>query len=257
MSTYSISVTVDVSNMEERQRVNIEAMPLNSFMEVHEFDQMSTPMAGNVTYFHLDEEIRHMAQILYTFKDSFLFQVCWENQAKTLASDEREDDEQDESEVVDIQATPQIIHNDIFVPCFDDYKDIYACLKNGSMLLENVNQLFRAFQGKYEELAQDLDIMCRVDKSPDKQWIHTRVQQIEQYHELHLAVASAQIIMKVKETLCLQGDFRVLETLTEVVSSECFDFNISMFFLHYFQCISPFLSEPRRLSEGAVKSYRR
>ncbi|XP_029014016.1 E3 ubiquitin-protein ligase rnf213-alpha isoform X2 [Betta splendens] len=209
-------MTVDVSDMERRQRVHLEAMPLNEFMEVHEFDQMSTPMAGNVTYFQLDEEIRDMAEVLYTFKDSYLFKLCWENQATILASEEKEDEEQNENEVVDIQATPQIIHDKIFVPCFDEYKNIYTKLKNGSILLEDVNELFKAFKGKYEELAQDLDIMCRVDKSVDKQWIHTRVQQIEQYHELHLAVVSAQIIMKVKETLCLQGDFRVLETLTEV-----------------------------------------
>lgn len=219
-SHYSISMIVNVADMEERQQVHIEVMPLHDFMEVHEFDQVPSSMAGTVTYFDLDETIRNMAEVLFTFRDSYLFQVCWEKQAKILATEEMEDDEHDEHKVVDIQATPEMIHDDIFVPCFDDYKDIYTCLKNGSILLENVNQLFRAYKGKYEELAQDLDIMCRVDKSTDKQWIHTRVQQIEQYHELHLAVASAQIIMKVKEALCLQGDFRVLETLTEVVSRD-------------------------------------
>lgn len=215
---YLISVIVDVADMEERQQVNIEVMPLDHFMEVHQFDQMPSPMAGVVTYFNLDEEIRNMAEDLYTFRDSYIFKVCWENQAKLLAAAEMEEDSPDECEVADIMATPEMIHDDIFKPCFANYKDIYTCLKNGSISLEEVNHLFHAYKGKYDELAKDLDIMCRVDKSTDKQWIHSRVQQIEQYHELHLAVASAEIIMKVKETLCLQGDFRVLETLTEVVS---------------------------------------
>ncbi|XP_038557039.1 E3 ubiquitin-protein ligase rnf213-alpha [Micropterus salmoides] len=209
-------ITVDVADMEERQQVNIEVMPLDHFMEVHQFDQMPSPMAGVVTYFNLDEEIRNMAEDLYTFRDSYIFKVCWENQAKLLAAAEMEEDSPDECEVADIMATPEMIHDDIFKPCFANYKDIYTCLKNGSISLEEVNHLFHAYKGKYDELAKDLDIMCRVDKSTDKQWIHSRVQQIEQYHELHLAVASAEIIMKVKETLCLQGDFRVLETLTEV-----------------------------------------
>ncbi|XP_044037270.1 E3 ubiquitin-protein ligase rnf213-alpha [Siniperca chuatsi] len=207
-------ITVDVSDMEERQRVNIEIMSLNSFMEVHQFEQLPSPMAGVVTYFNLDEEIRNMAEVLYTFRESYTFKVCWEKQAKLLATEE--DDNPDEHEVADIMATPEMIHDDIFKPCFANYTDIYTCLKNGSIRLEEVQQLFRAYKGKYEELAKDLDIMCRVDKSTDKQWIHSRVQQIEQYHELHLAVASAEIIMMVKETLHLQGDFRVLETLTEV-----------------------------------------
>ncbi|XP_051243364.1 LOW QUALITY PROTEIN: E3 ubiquitin-protein ligase rnf213-alpha-like [Dicentrarchus labrax] len=213
-------MTVDVADMEERQQVNIEVCPLNHFMEVHQFDQMSSPMAGVVTYFNLDEEIRNMAEVLYTFRESYIFKVCWEKQAKRLATEEMEDDDPDQHEVVDIMATPEMIHDNIFRPCFADYQDIYTCLKNGSIMLEEVNQLFSAYKGKYEELAQDLDIMCRVDKSTDKQWIHTRVHQIEQYHELHLAVVSAQIIMKVKETLRLQGDFRVLETLTTVTNAD-------------------------------------
>ena len=211
-------MTVDVADMEERQQINIEIMPLNHFMEVHPFDQAPSPMAGVPTYFNLDEEIRNMAEVLFTFRDSYIFKVCWEKQAKRIVTEEMEDDNPDEHEVADIMATPQMIHDDIFDPCFADYKDIYASLKNGSITIEKVNQLFRDYKSKYEELAEDLDIMCRVDKSSDKQWIHSRVQQIEQYHELHLAVASAQIIMMVKEALHLQGDFRVLETLTEVVS---------------------------------------
>ncbi|XP_078124896.1 E3 ubiquitin-protein ligase rnf213-alpha-like isoform X2 [Sander vitreus] len=209
-------MTVDVADMEERQQVNIEIMPLNHFMEVHPFDQLPSAMAGVVTYFDLGEEIRNMAEVLFTFRESHIFKVCWEKHAKLLATEEMEDDNPGEHEVADIMATPEMIHGDIFEPCFADYKDIYTCLKNGSIRLEEVNQLFRDYKGKYEELALDLDIMCKIDKSTDKQWIHSRVQQIEQYHDLHLAVASAQIIMMVKETLHLQGDFRVLETLTEV-----------------------------------------
>ncbi|XP_042360235.1 E3 ubiquitin-protein ligase rnf213-alpha [Plectropomus leopardus] len=209
-------MTVDVADMEASQQVDIEIKTLNHFMEVHPFDQMPSPVAGIVTYFSLSEETRTMAEVLFTFRDSHIFKVCWEKQAKLVAAEEMLEDNPDQHEVVDIMATPEMIHDEIFEPCFADYKDIYTRLKNGSIRLEEVNELFRDYKGKYEKLIQDLDIMCRVDKSTDTQWIHSRVQQIEQYHELHLAVNSAQIIMMVKETLHLQGDFRVLETLTEV-----------------------------------------
>uniref|UniRef100_A0A8C2ZVG6 RING-type E3 ubiquitin transferase n=1 Tax=Cyclopterus lumpus TaxID=8103 RepID=A0A8C2ZVG6_CYCLU len=207
-----VDVLLTMSNI--LGQVNIEVMPLNHFMEVHPFEQLPSPLAGVVTYFDLDEEVRNMADVLSTFKDSHIFNVCWENKAKLMVAAAMEED-YNPDEVANISATPEMIHDDIFEPCFADYKDLYTRLKNCSIRLEEVNQLFRDYKGKYEELAQDLDVMCRVDKSTDKQWIHSRVQQIEQYHELHLAVASAQIIMKVKDTLHLQGDFRVLETLTE------------------------------------------
>lgn len=187
-------------------------------MEVHQFDQIPSAITGIVTFFNLDEEIRNMAEDLYTFSDSIVFKMCWDKQAKFRANEEMEDNP-DEHQVADIRATLQMIHDYIYIDCYNHYKDVYTRLKDGTIKLEEVNQFFKAFKGKYEDLAKDLDIMCRMNKSRDKQWINSRVQQIEQYHELHLAVTSAQVIMKVKETLGLQGDFRVLETLTEVVSS--------------------------------------
>lgn len=218
MFTYFFSTIVDVSVIEANQQNDIESMHLSSFMVVHAFDQLSSNMAGVVTIFCLDENIRNMAEVLYTFRDCYIFSLCWEKQANIIAAEEREIEGDDEPDAVDILATPDFIHDDIFEPCFDDYKAIYSSLKYGTMRLERVNQLFRAYKGKYGDLARDLDIMCRIDKSTDKKWIHRTVQQIEQYHNLHLAVASAEIIMVVKDTLCLQGDFGVLQTLTEVVS---------------------------------------
>ncbi|XP_029944705.1 E3 ubiquitin-protein ligase rnf213-alpha-like isoform X2 [Salarias fasciatus] len=208
-------MTVDVADIKLKQQVNIECASLNDFMEVHRYDQRQPEMAGVVTYFSLDEEIREMAEVLHKFRDSYVFKKCWDQQAKLLAEDKVEDDP-DEPQVADIMATLETIHEEIFTSCFDHFKDIYARLRDGTIRLEEVNQLFRDFKGKYKKLAQDLDIMCKVDNSNDKRWILSRMQQIEQYHELQLAVDSAEIIMMVKDTLCLQGDFRVLETLTEV-----------------------------------------
>lgn len=204
------SPVVDIDDMEERQQIDIEVNPLNVFMEVHPFDLMASDMAGIVTYFELDEDIREMAEVLHTFQDSRLFKACWEKAAKLLV-----DEEMDEPDII---ATPEMIHDDIFTPSYEEYKKIYTCLKDGHITLAQVNELFADYKGKYEELAQQLDLMCRIEKGSNTDWILRRVQQIEQYHELHLAVASATIIMTVKETLGLQGDFRALETLMEAVS---------------------------------------
>lgn len=219
---------VDVEEMEELQEVDIEAQRLKDFMEVHQVDVLPTDQTGVVTFFHLDEDIRAMAEDLYTFQDSHLFKMCWEKKAK-LVAEEMEDDNPESQDVADIMATPEMIEDEIFQPAFSDYKNIYTLLKNGQITLKDVNQLFDAFKGKYEGLAQELNIMSRVENATDKQWIHSRVQQIEQYHELHLAVASAEIITMVKETLGLQGDFSILETLTEAVRN----FRLSDIFFLY------------------------
>ncbi|XP_029944702.1 E3 ubiquitin-protein ligase rnf213-alpha-like [Salarias fasciatus] len=207
-------ITVDVADIMLKRQVNIECASLNEFMEVHRYDQRQPEMAGVVTYFSLDEEIREMAEVLHKFRDSYVFKKCWDQQAKLLPEDKVKDDP-DESQVADM-VTLKTIHEKIFMSCFDHFKDIYVRLRDGTIRLEEVNQLFKDVNDNYEKLQQEIDIMCKVDNSQDKLWINSRMQQIKQYHELHLAVASAQIIMKVKDTLCLQGDFSVLETLTKV-----------------------------------------
>ena len=185
-------------------------------MEVHTFDDQQSPIrAGVVTYFDLGDEIREMAEVLNTYKDSYLFQACWNKHADREA---REYVDPEETGVADMIATPTMIHDDLFQPCYEEYQDMYCCLMDGSITLGEVDTLFKYYTEKYEDLEKDFDIMCKVDPSNDKRWIKQRALQIQQYHELHLAVESAQAIMLVKETLCLQGDFSILHTLLEVVS---------------------------------------
>uniref|UniRef100_A0A3Q2E155 RING-type E3 ubiquitin transferase n=1 Tax=Cyprinodon variegatus TaxID=28743 RepID=A0A3Q2E155_CYPVA len=210
----------EISDLEEKSQVNIEMMPLNHFMEVHHFDQLADIMSGIVTFFSLEEEIRQMAEVLCTFNDSFVFRGCWERFAIEMANEEMEEDRPVEGQIVDIRATLEMIYEDIYMPCIDEYKDIYSRLKNGSIRLEEVNQIFKAYKDKYDDLTQELNTMCELDKPANRQWIHNRVEQVQQYHELHLAVASAQVIMSVKDTLGLHGDFRVLETLTNIIQAD-------------------------------------
>ncbi|XP_061741549.1 E3 ubiquitin-protein ligase rnf213-alpha-like isoform X1 [Nerophis ophidion] len=209
-------VIVDVKDMDDRRRVDIDAMPLDHFMQVHKFDQLSSTVAGVVTYFKEDQDTRDMPDVLFKFKDSYIFNICWREQAKLLSNKEMEHNSCVEDAVARKKLTLDVLHADIFEPCFANYKDIYTRLKNGSIKIKEVNHLFSNYKGKYDDLRRDLDIMCKVDMSSEKQWIHSRLQQIEQYHELHRAVASAEVIMEVKDALGLQGDFRLLETLVNV-----------------------------------------
>lgn len=221
---------VVVDEMVERQQVVIESEHLRDFMEVHLVDILPTDNTGVVTYFQLDGKIREMAKVLHTFQGSRLFKVCWEKVAKEVAAEEMIANNSEDEEVAKMKATSEKIHERIFQPAYSNYQSIYELLKGGQIKLKDINQLFGTFKGNYEGLTRELLIMNKIEERSDEQWIHSRVQQIEQYHELHLAVASAEMIMMVKETLCLQGDFGVLETLREVVRIYASE-NITLFSL--------------------------
>lgn len=215
--TYSL-ISVDFECLEAKHLVDIDEMELNKFMEVHTFDQIPSTAAGVVTYFDLDADVRDMAETLHTFKESYIFKICWENQAKDYARRASSDCESDDEE--ELWATIDLVYEDIFQPCYSKYQEMYKSLKDGSMIFEKVDLIFKAYIGRYEELAEDTTIMSKLDPADDKRWIQRRIQQIEQYHELHLAVESAQVVMMVKQTLGLQGNFQVLEKLLIVVSQE-------------------------------------
>ncbi|XP_028841461.1 LOW QUALITY PROTEIN: E3 ubiquitin-protein ligase rnf213-alpha-like [Denticeps clupeoides] len=211
-------LTVNIDQLEQRNQIVLETMPLDAFMEVHQLDEISQN-AGIVTYFDLNEDVRTMAEVLYKFKDSYVFTLCWDKQAQVFSAQGDSEDESDQDTEFEV-GTLSLIHEEIFQPCYSRYQQTYAQLKNGTLQMGQVDVLFKAYKGKYEELADDLAIMCQIDPVDDKRWIQTRVQQIEQYHELHLAVESAQVVMMVKETLCLQGDFNVLDLLLEITQED-------------------------------------
>ncbi|XP_064171480.1 E3 ubiquitin-protein ligase rnf213-alpha-like isoform X4 [Anguilla rostrata] len=223
-------IAVSMGNLEEKLKINIEVMTLDQFMDVQKFDTLLSDMTSVVTFFNLDQNTEEMAKVLCVLKDSFIFCMCWENQAKELSrrnphNDGEDDDEDDynedfidaeEERELQLVATLPVIYSDIYQPSYHKYQKIYSDLKSGALKLGEVDVIFKAYKGKYEELRNELEIMCRTDRSEERNWIQRRVGQIEQYHEVHLAVESALVIKKVKDTLCLQGDFKVLDMLLEV-----------------------------------------
>ncbi|RXN03111.1 E3 ubiquitin-protein ligase RNF213-alpha-like protein [Labeo rohita] len=113
----------------------------------------------------------------------------------------------------DLVITLKELHSDIFTPCYNAYKNIYTTLKEGSIPFKTIDVKFRAYKGKIKELEAEFANLCQLDLNDDQRWVKTRVYQIEQYHELHLAVQSAEVVKMVKETLGLQGDFQILDKL--------------------------------------------
>ncbi|XP_059197009.1 E3 ubiquitin-protein ligase rnf213-alpha-like [Centropristis striata] len=203
-------VKADFKGLDEKLHNNIEMMNLNQFMKVHTLDGQTT---GQVTYFNLCDITREMASELYAIKDSTIFKTCWTNQVEELSRDQPDPDDADGNEEI---YTLQLVHSKIFQSCYNKYKEVYEGLKSGELLLEDIDNIFQDYKGHYKELKEDLDIMCRTNPSDDRKWIRRRIQQIQQYHDLHLAMESAKVIMDTRNTLCPEGDFKVLEKLLQM-----------------------------------------
>ncbi|KAK6320904.1 hypothetical protein J4Q44_G00078800 [Coregonus suidteri] len=211
---------VDVKELELKNQENIDQMTLDEFMEVHRLDGRTSDVTGVVTYFNFCNVTRQMAFELNAIRESFIFAMCLENQAKKLSHNHIDTDETEQPEREIEVYTLDVIHRKIFQGCYDNYQRIYESLKSGTLSLEEVDRIFEAYKDKYDEMKNDLEIMCRINLSDDRRWIRRRIEQIQQYHDLHLALDSAKVIMDVRETICPQGDFKVLQSLLDVSNAD-------------------------------------
>lgn len=170
----------------------------------------ASPDVKRTTHYSLSPQVQEMARKMDWLKDSHLFQVFWAEAARALS----EPGEELEGQILQ----PEEAYKYLYCPCFEKYQDLYEDLKSGEITFQEVNVVFNDFVNKYSNLTFELQLMCALDSSDQRDWIGDRVGQIREYHHLHQAVSSAKVILKVKDSLGLTGDFRVLHTLLNFVS---------------------------------------
>nr|XP_056704626.1 E3 ubiquitin-protein ligase RNF213 [Euleptes europaea] len=200
-------VKVDISEIEMKHSENLDSKALNDIVTVRHPGHHDD---GKIeTYYNLSPALGKTAKIVHDFKESHIFQHCWEWAAKNLLGNDEDVIEDQDFATLNFDD----VLEDIYEPCYSEFCRFYSSLKSGELTFAEVDILFRDFTNNYEELKKDLRIMCNQDPQDSGEWIDQRAQQIQQYHELHLAVDSAKVIDKVKEGLSLSGDFKVLRLL--------------------------------------------
>ncbi|KAG8507497.1 LOW QUALITY PROTEIN: E3 ubiquitin-protein ligase RNF213 [Galemys pyrenaicus] len=196
-------IEVDLGDVENRHLEDLSGQSLSAIMEV------GGPAAPSETqctrHYGLSPELRTMAGHLYGFRDSHVFQALWRNEAVDLGSLEDESSRP----VLSLEE----VFADLYSPCLRSFEDTYKALKSGEVTMKTVDDIFRDFVDKYDDLACELRLMCSLDPQDRGDWVSERVQQIRAYQHLHLAAHSAKVILKVRENLGLSGNFNVLQTL--------------------------------------------
>lgn len=192
-------------------------MNLNEFIEVCTLEKLSSNARRKVTYFNLSDTIYEMASELKLIKDSLIFKFCWTNQVRELSRENSDEDDIEHREEKEEIYTLDLVQSKIYQSCYNQYKNLYENIKSGDLLLEEADNIFEAYKGKYKDLYEDLDIMCRINEADDRKWIKKRITQISQYHDHHLLMDSTKIIMDIKNALCPEGDFGGLEKLLKMV----------------------------------------
>ncbi|XP_011226480.2 E3 ubiquitin-protein ligase RNF213 isoform X2 [Ailuropoda melanoleuca] len=196
-------VKVDLEEMTERHLEGLSSKRLSDAVTVRL--SPSSPDVKRTTHYNLSPQGQEIAEKVDQLKESHIFQVFWEGAAEVLSESEEELERQ--------ILQPEEVYKYLYLPCFEKFMKLYEDLRSGEITLQEVDTIFKDFENKYSILTFDLQLMCALDPSDQRDWIKDRVGQIREYHHLHQAVSSAKVILKVKENLGLVGDFSVLHTL--------------------------------------------
>ncbi|XP_055509816.1 E3 ubiquitin-protein ligase rnf213-alpha isoform X2 [Leucoraja erinacea] len=234
-------VKVAIDDLKNLFDHDVREMKLNEVVMIEQIGaQYIVPYIPMVSYFSLSEEIKQMASAIDRFKDSYILQMCWEKEAHHIYVS----NEQQNEPPLSLEEACTMIWN----PCFDQYKDIFVKVKEASLTFAEVDNIFKDYHDRYEELRSDFKIMCRIDGNTKDNWIEERIRQIKEYHQLHLAVESAQMIAKVQSVLNLTGNFTVLETLLNVTNESYRDKSLHYINEHLIQAKNHLveITKPRR-----------
>ncbi|XP_008588585.1 PREDICTED: E3 ubiquitin-protein ligase RNF213, partial [Galeopterus variegatus] len=194
-------IQVDFEEIGTRHQEDLSSKRLNEAMTV----SLPTSSASKWrTHYNLSPKVREMAGKVDLLKDSHIFQIFWKEALEVLS----EPEEEPERCILLEEA-----YDYVYSPCHQKFIELYQNLKSGDVTFAEVDVIFKDFVNKYSDLVQELQIMCSVNGHVQKDWIKERVRQIKEYHHLHQAVTSAKVILQVKESLGLTGDFSVLCTL--------------------------------------------
>lgn len=203
--------TVDVGEVEFQHSEDLRSKRLN---------QVVVGRRPLQAFYSLSPELKEFVHKMHFFKDSVIFQQFWEEAAQK-AGEEYESDYPEEEEDEE-EAVPELDLDDVLDsmirPCFDNYAMLYEDLRSGSLTLCAVDRIFHGFTNHPEDLRAELSTICGLQPAEGTGWVDQRVQQIQQYHEMHLTFDAAKIIAHVKESLGLSGDFSILENLLHIVS---------------------------------------
>ncbi|XP_029455051.1 E3 ubiquitin-protein ligase RNF213 isoform X2 [Rhinatrema bivittatum] len=198
---------VETDDLQEKQRVDLSVKPLDEVVNVMHLDSFLHEHP-TVIHFDLSQKVKDMAKQIHTFRQSHIFQLCWEREARSKLEEIEDIYEGIQKKELNLEELEQ----ELFCTCVRKYEALYEDLKSGRLTFAVVDDIFRDYKDRYEELRKDFQIMSQLQAGNQREWIDSRLLQIQQYHQLHLAIDSAKVIAQVRDDFRLSGNFNILQT---------------------------------------------
>ena len=176
------------------------------------FVESSPKQQLECVYFSVKDIPHNLLNHVYIMGNKYrndLFDICWKKQCNLYTNLAFEE-----------------IYAIVFKPVLDECKEILFGLQQRTMTLENVDKYFQNFDSD-TDMEDNLKKLCQGYRecfpntyiSDAKQWVHGVVKQIKECQRIYVYTNVAMILLDLKESLKLRGDFTVIEKFAEQVTS--------------------------------------
>ncbi|XP_031417458.1 E3 ubiquitin-protein ligase rnf213-beta isoform X2 [Clupea harengus] len=206
----------EMSILEHHHRADLDSIGLNKLVSLQPFDsdeQRDQVPSRLILWYRTEPEVLQMAREMFEVQDSSLILSYWEDEATSVASwvlSERP-----------VAVTLSHVCSEVWDPCLQSFHQLGRRIANSSVTFEELDRTLKRAgdEGSGDQIQKELVLLERIlvdHKDLTAGWADQRLQQIQQYRQLHDASESANVILKMRERLRLAGDFQKIHCLTQL-----------------------------------------
>ncbi len=199
-------------------KTNLQMVTLDKLVEVQTYfskEDLGKSNTRRMLFYSVDPQVLDMAREMHEVKTSDLLLSLWREKAIEYFMPG--------PYLLSLGLTD--IHDRIWKPCLTDFLSLGLRIAVGATSFKEVDQALKwcGDRGEGDRLKKELTLMATLLKSHqflNVNWPEDRLNQIQEYRRLYHASESAEVILKIKDKLELQGDFSHIHSLIQVVMNQ-------------------------------------
>ncbi|XP_043109399.1 E3 ubiquitin-protein ligase rnf213-beta isoform X2 [Puntigrus tetrazona] len=204
----------EVSSLENMIKTNLQMVTLDKLVEVQTYfskEDLEKKATRRVLFYSVDPQVLEMAQEMHEVKTSDLLLSIWLEKATEYFMPG--------PQLLSLDLTD--VHDRIWKPCLTNFLNLGLRIAVGATSFKEIDQALKwcGDRGEGDRLRKELTLMATMLKTRqflNVNWPEDRLNQIQEYRRLYHAAESAEVILKIKDKLELQGDFSHIHCLIQV-----------------------------------------
>ncbi|XP_043958780.1 E3 ubiquitin-protein ligase rnf213-beta isoform X1 [Gambusia affinis] len=217
-ATESITVP-EVSTLEAQHSADLHAVSLNKLVLVQVVDaerKLQKTGPPPVLWYKISMNVLKMSSEMHKLHHSNLILSSWVKRAASVAASRF-------PASPPVQLTLTQISESIWTPLLEEFSHLGVSIAEANIRFRKLDQMLEdsGDQGDGKLLEKELDLMSEVISTAEgvtaeKNWVQTRLRQIQEYRQLHDAAAAASAVLRIAQRMELSGNFSEISSLRQL-----------------------------------------